>query len=112
VDYAPLRIDVFNERVTAAGELDLTTSPVVDDAVVELAGPDRLIDLDLSQITFMDSSGLNALLRLRETVPTLRVVAVSNQIRRLLEMTGLTTLLDTSNTSPLAGRGLRAKTFG
>jgi anti-sigma B factor antagonist len=95
VQIAPLKIDVFYERVIAAGELDLATSPAIEAAVVKLAGPDAFaIDLDLSQITFMDSSGLHSLLRLRALHPSIRVVAASDQVRRLLEITGLITLLE------------------
>ncbi|MEO6375399.1 MAG: STAS domain-containing protein [Acidimicrobiales bacterium] len=88
--YTPLRIDVFCERVTAAGELDMATSPAVVEAVLKIAGPNRCrLDLDLSQISFIDSSGLHALLQLRAQLPKLRVVACSSQVERLFEMSGM-----------------------
>ena len=88
---ALLNIDVISERVIAAGEIDMATAPVIMEAVLELAGPARCpIDLDLSQITFIDSSGLHALLQLVGQLPMMRVVACSRQVERLLELTGLT----------------------
>ena len=86
-----LNIDVIYERVIAAGEMDMFTAPVLVEKVLELAGPDRCpLDLDLSQVTFIDSKGLHALIQLRALVPMLRVVACSSQVARVLEITGLT----------------------
>ena len=94
MEFAPLRIDVIYERVIVAGEIDMSTSPVIVETVLALAGPARRpIDLDLSQVTFMDSKGLHALLQIRTQLPTLRVVALSKQVARLLELTGLTTTI-------------------
>ncbi|MER6817205.1 STAS domain-containing protein [Spirillospora sp. NPDC000708] len=51
--------------VELSGELDVTTAPAVIDQVAELVMTDRTqVALELSQVTFCDSSGLNAFVRL------------------------------------------------
>jgi len=56
--------------------------------------PDRLM-IDLSEVNFMDSSGLNALVRARnvmeDTGVQLVISGVSDQVRRLFEVSGLMT---------------------
>lgn len=51
-------------RVVPGGELDLVTAPLLARALVEAeaAGDDTPIVLDLSAVTFMDSSGLATVL--------------------------------------------------
>ena len=51
------------------------------------------IDLDLTDVAFMDSVGLRELLILKGSLPTLRVVAVSSRLRRTFALTGTTELL-------------------
>ena len=43
--------------------------------------------LDLSGVTFIDSAGLHALIRLRAALPSLRIVAVSATVQHLLDIT-------------------------
>lgn len=61
------------------------------------AGAD-VVELDLSGVTFIDSSGLGALVRLKKTVVAaggqLRLVDVPRPVARILELTGLTDLFD------------------
>jgi anti-sigma B factor antagonist len=53
-------------RLELHGELDLGTAPVLDEAVEEvLDGGCRDLVLDLGGTTFLDSSGLGALMRVR-----------------------------------------------
>src|SRR4051794_22712159 len=67
---AMFRCDVFPERervrVAAAGELDLETGPQLEQTVRELlaAGFEHVI-VDLTELVFLDSSGLRAILRLQ-----------------------------------------------
>jgi anti-sigma B factor antagonist len=72
------------------GELDIA----VEDAAVEAAArafatePPFLV-LDLSEVEFMDSSGLRALLRIHnEHQPYVRLGPVSAVVERLFELTG------------------------
>jgi anti-anti-sigma factor len=79
--------------VHAAGELDATTCHRLRRLLANLLRqPVNRIELDLSGIAFMDSSGLGALLAHRvaaERVSVdLRVVAPSRQVARVLDLTG------------------------
>jgi anti-sigma B factor antagonist len=77
------------------GELDLGTEPQLRNvAMAQLAAhnPSRL-SLDLADITFLDSSGISALLDLREQASNrgavLEFVAVSRRAARVLTIVGL-----------------------
>ncbi|MFJ9351215.1 STAS domain-containing protein [Streptomyces sp. NPDC101237] len=61
--------------VTVAGELDLTTCPVLGEATLVIPLGGRTLHLDLSGVTFMDSSGLNLMLQLRR-----RLLAEGGQV--------------------------------
>ncbi|WP_406005022.1 STAS domain-containing protein [Streptomyces sp. NBC_00637] len=96
-----LRVDVTDTRgqttaLAVAGELDLNTADVLYDAVAEVLGGHRAAILDLSGVTFCDSSGLNTLLRLRrrtqETGGRLVLAAPPAQMLRLLTITGARTI--------------------
>jgi anti-anti-sigma factor len=80
--------------MTVAGELDIASSPRLrEDLRRELRGG-RGVDLDLSRLRFMDSTGISVLLhasgefaaadRSLELSPEL-----SDQVRRLLSMVGV-----------------------
>ena len=49
--------------VTVVGEVDMTTAPELTKAIDGVAGTARKVVVDLSGVTFLDSSGLNALVR-------------------------------------------------
>ncbi|MCW3040687.1 MAG: anti-sigma factor antagonist [Solirubrobacterales bacterium] len=81
-------------RITATGELDLVTAPLLARALREAAvEADRAILLDLTGVTFMDSSGLAAVLeavqRSRESAGTLRISPGNGAVVRVLELAGL-----------------------
>ena len=61
-----LSIDVQREGddavVRLAGELDISTSPDLQDTLAELTDKPRRVAVDLSDLEFMDSTGLAALL--------------------------------------------------
>jgi anti-anti-sigma factor len=88
--------DVATVRV--AGEIDLSTSTQLNrelDGVLERR-PARL-RLDLMEVSFMDTTGVAVLLKARrralEADCRLTVISSSPTITRLLEITGLTSLL-------------------
>jgi anti-sigma B factor antagonist len=76
-----------------AGELDLATAPSLTAALqAALASGAREIWIDLSGVTFMDSSGLHALLAVRDQLHDGRrlvLIAPPGRVRRLLELTGV-----------------------
>lgn len=85
--------------ISLVGERDPATSPQLQARLVELADDPAVssVVLDLSQISFLDSSGLRALvagneaLRAREADLVLR--GPSPNIRRILEVTGMGELI-------------------
>lgn len=81
-----------------AGEIDAYTAPMLREQIRELAakGAVHLI-ADLGQVSFLDSTGLGALVgglkRLREAGGSLTLVITVPRIVRLFQITGLTKVL-------------------
>jgi anti-sigma B factor antagonist len=76
------------------GTLDVATSPTLRAALLEAADHNNHeIVVDLSQLEFLDSTGLGALIgahrRATEHHGSVRLVAHDGQILRLLRITGL-----------------------
>jgi anti-sigma B factor antagonist len=79
--------------VTAGGEIDVHTSPGLTDALrAGDASSDRVI-LDLSAVTFLDSTGLSAMVtalnRARERGGSMSLVGPAGVVRRVLAITEL-----------------------
>jgi len=79
--------------VHLVGELDLYNAHLVRDDLLAAAarGPERLI-VDLSLVTFIDSTGLGVLIEARSRLPNRRaflLVGAGTEIRRALEISGL-----------------------
>jgi anti-anti-sigma factor len=74
-----------------AGELDLVTADQFRDHLIdEVSQTDGLVILDLGGVAFRSTAGLNALLRAGELAgPRLQVRAMSQPVRRVLELTSL-----------------------
>jgi anti-sigma B factor antagonist len=85
-------------RVT--GEVDLYTAPALRERIRELAarGTVHLI-ADLTQVDFLDSTGLGALVgglkRLREDGGSLALVITTPRVLRVFQVTGLTKAFST-----------------
>ena len=80
-------IDVLADRVIVSGSLDCASVPLMSRAVLRLAFLSaRQVELDLSNVTFMDCSGLGALLLLQRSVSPF-VVVVSAAVQRVLDLT-------------------------
>lgn len=80
--------------VAPAGELDIATSDVLNRALSE----NRDTILDLSEVSFMDSTGIRAIVgvhnRLNESGNRFRLIVPSGPVARIIEITGLTGALD------------------
>jgi anti-anti-sigma factor len=78
--------------VELAGEIDISTAHLLDDAFASLS-PDQRVVADLCDVEFMDSTGLRALIqfanRARESGGQLSVVATHPAVLRLLEITNV-----------------------
>ena len=80
--------------VCVAGELDLATAPQLSGAAkVALEGAPERIVFDLSELRFMDSSGLRVLLEIANEVKV-SVRAASDAVRRVIESTGVDAVID------------------
>ncbi|WP_369030248.1 MULTISPECIES: STAS domain-containing protein [Streptomyces] len=79
--------------ITLAGEIDLTTAPLVHAAVAGcLRDGVRTVDVDLTAVTFCDASGLNAFLTASrlgvDAGMTLQLHCPPPIMARVIEMTG------------------------
>lgn len=94
--------------VTAAGEIDSTTAPVLREQLEALLDGDvHEVTVDLGQVTFLDSAGLCVLATahrraVRQDV-RLRVLASSRAVIRPLQITGLWDLLRAEQVASDAG---------
>ncbi len=84
--------------LTFSGEVDVAVSERFRAALTDLAEAGTVhLDLDLDAVTLLDSYGLSILLHVRTRVlrqgGSLRVIALSPQVRRLLDTTGTRALL-------------------
>ncbi len=97
-----LRVQHHDDRavVLVSGEVDLATCQQLRDVLAGLVdqGVHYLV-VDLEQVSFLDSSGIGVLIsvlrRIREHGGSLRLTAPTPHVRRVLELTGVTTLLPT-----------------
>ena len=84
----PLQIDRTDRGLRLAGELDMATSEVLLDAI-RARGHGVPVTLDFSGVTFMDSSGLRALLEAakdRQGDGAVVILDPSPQVRRVLDI--------------------------
>jgi anti-anti-sigma factor len=82
----------IDDGVCVRGEIDLATAGDLAEALYEAAGAtDTGFLIDLSQVTFIDSTGIDALTRVLDVHADKRFVIVpSNQVFTLLHLSGLT----------------------
>jgi anti-sigma B factor antagonist len=82
--------------VTPRGELDVAGTPALEDALADVAGGPgvRGVVVDLSQLEFMDSSGLRAVVladqRLRRQGLRFALVRGGEPVHRVFELTRMT----------------------
>ena len=81
--------------VTASGELDLAAAPRLATVLsIATAGAEPCVVLDLTDVDFIDSTALGAIMHASTEVEAMGkqmlVVALEGPVRRLLEITNLT----------------------
>jgi anti-anti-sigma factor len=92
-----LIVDTRDEGDTSvlalSGELDLASTPILERELkaLESAGATKIL-IDLAGVGFMDSTGLQALLRARERAMTVEGIQLSlrrgpHQVQRVFELT-------------------------
>jgi anti-anti-sigma factor len=76
-----------------SGEIDLATASTVEHELLRAEQSHDLVALDLSNLSFMDSTGLHVIVvadrRMRERGGRLLIVQGPPQIRRVFELTGV-----------------------
>jgi anti-sigma B factor antagonist len=79
--------------VTAYGEIDLDTAPRLHRELSRALAEHREVVLDLSEVTFMDCSGLGVLVQARNQADRsgrrLVLRGIGRSVARLLKLTGL-----------------------
>lgn len=80
--------------VAVAGEVDVFTAPVLDEALsAAVAEGNTCIVVDLTRVDFLDSTGLSvlvkALKRIREADGSLHIVVASERVAKVFRLTGL-----------------------
>lgn len=82
------------EVVSVTGELDLATAPELERLLEEREQTGSTLVIDLSRVTFVDSSGVRVLVgqvrRAQETGARLTLVTEDPAVLRVLEITALT----------------------
>ncbi|HTE19739.1 MAG TPA: STAS domain-containing protein [Armatimonadota bacterium] len=113
----PLRLGIDVHQVSGipvlkvTGEIDIYTAPMFKQAVVNMVteGSKNVI-IDLSGVTFMDSSGFGTLLgatrRLRPSGGGLHLAAPNSTIQRMLRLTRLDSIMRIYDTIEEAARAV------
>jgi|SRR5689334_15039704 len=87
--------EVAVDRFRLSGELDMASAPTLEEALRPVVDACKRLTLDLEDVTFLDSSGIRALVqlagRLDGSAP-LVLTNVPDGVRRLLDIVGLDTL--------------------
>jgi len=99
---ANVAVETDGEHVmlTVSGEIDLANANAVQDEIFDVIGNDAVrVSLDLTQVTYLDSSGLRVLFTLAGRLKVLQmrmdlVVAPASPVRRVLEMSGFEPLAE------------------
>jgi anti-sigma B factor antagonist len=102
---APLTLTAHIEgagviRVAAAGEIDMSNCETLRDRITATFAGNQLTELviDLDQVSFLDSTGIDVLVagwRTAQRAATdYRVINAHGTVLRVLEITGITILLD------------------
>jgi anti-anti-sigma factor len=96
---APLSIEVAEVRprmvrISVAGEVDLTSAPLLREAVAEaISAAPEYIEIDLGAVRFLDSTGVAALVGADKSASAIgcRVVVTCPQppVRRVLDIVGI-----------------------
>jgi anti-sigma B factor antagonist len=97
--------------IVLGGEVDIYTAPRFRECMIELldSGVERLV-IDLSGVTFIDSTALGVLIggvrRVRGVGGAMTLVATSRPVERVLSITGLDRVFDLHKTRDAAVQAL------
>lgn len=101
--------------VTLHGEADISSAPVLRDALTALIGSGaKAVVVDLSEVAFLDSTGLGVLVGARnaavEAAGALPIVCDDGRILKLFRITGLEQVFEIHPSVDAAVQSLGART--
>ncbi|MEW1648591.1 STAS domain-containing protein [Streptomyces sp. NPDC091219] len=83
--------------ITLTGEIDAETAPALHQALNAQAAPGPRVVLDMRGVTFLDSSGINALINAYHALTTaggwLRLAGTTDPVMFVIKLVGLDTAL-------------------
>jgi anti-sigma B factor antagonist len=87
-------VDDRSHVLSVRGEVDLSTAPALSRKLVDTGlAPTGVVVVDLSAVSFLDSTGLGALVtgeeRIRDQGGQLRLVVTAPNVLKVFEITGL-----------------------
>jgi anti-anti-sigma factor len=94
-----IRINQTNElvKIIIEGNLESTTLKPFTDKIATLPGNDKNVEIDLSLVDYIDSSGIRALLtlkkKLKDVEKNLNIVNSSDNVKRILQLSSLQGIL-------------------
>ncbi|WP_160724154.1 anti-sigma factor antagonist [Bacillus sp. USDA818B3_A] len=99
-----LNIDINqnNEEVSVllAGEIDAFTAPSLREELLPLAEGKNTMIINLKDVSYLDSTGLGVFVglfkKLKENGGELRLIELSDRLKRLFEITGLGNIMNIS----------------
>jgi anti-sigma B factor antagonist len=98
------RIAGTRAAIAVSGELDIAGVPELEAALLAQEAAGRDIDLDMTDLTYIDSAGMTVLFqtaqRARRAGWELTVVGVGKRVAEMLELTGLDAVLGLDDAAP------------
>lgn len=95
-----VHVDGEKAVVAVGGELDLATAPILDQHLEPFKGRIEAVVYQLADLTFIDAFGLRSLLAYERTPGQgVSIRTPSRQVRRLLEIVDLESIIDDSPTT-------------
>jgi len=106
------RSDPLATVVTPVGEIDLATAPELGERLRDAVDRDDAVVVDLSHVTFIDSSGFRVLHETAGTTSTVLVVPPGSPVARALAIAGLGQLVPVVDAVEHAKRHLKSEQPG
>jgi anti-sigma B factor antagonist len=107
-----LFFDRHQTLIELAGEVDLAMAQALDFVAEQATSRPGIVLVDVSRVTFMDSTGLTLLLRVAAFEARcgrrLRVLGAQRRTRDLLQVAGLSNVVDVSPVEAIEADGQRS----
>jgi anti-sigma B factor antagonist len=108
-----LKIDIHQQSdkeiwVNVAGEIDAYTAPKLREELFPFAEGDNTIIVHLKNVSYLDSTGLGVFVslfkQLNKNEGELKLTDLSDRLKRLFEITGLSNIMNITGTLEDGGR--------